>query len=174
MKSLLTSLLLAGMLFFVYPACAQLPKRTGMIGVSGAIFHFGLNDNVAGPYLYVQPEIGFFIGNHFAIGPYINVSSIVYNGSPYPAYGLGVFMRIVHENLFFQFSYDSGLAGDDVYEYSKIAIAAGYSIFMTKSFALEPQLLYAAHNEKGDSFDFDGLGIGLTLQFYFIKNATTE
>jgi hypothetical protein len=92
MKSLFRSLLFAGMLFFVYSGSAQLPKRIGMIGVSTAIANFGSSDDVTGPYLHVQPEIGIFIGQHFAIGPYINISSLSYNGSPYTAYGLGMFI----------------------------------------------------------------------------------
>ena len=79
-------------------------------------------------------------------------------------------MRIVAEELFFQFSYDTGIATDEVFPYKKIAIAAGYSFLLTNSFALEPHLLYATHLEEGENFDFGGLGIGLTLQFYFIQN----
>ena len=164
------ALLISAFMFFIQDTWGQSPRKVALIGVTTGLADFGQREKITGAFYHIQPGFGFFVHENVALGLFINVSSFGYNDYPYTAFGLGPFMRVMADNIFFQASFDFGLVTDEIFPYSKITIAGGYALHLSKSFALEPQLFYTGHNESGRSFDFDGLGIGLGLQFYAHRN----
>ena len=118
-------------------------------------------------YYHADLNLGYFIATDFEFGFELDVSNIIFDDGPYPAAGVGTFIRFYFaKNFYSHMIYEFGLAGDDAYDYTKFTFNFGYSLFLNHSIAFEPKVFYVFHNEPGSSFDFNGPGIGLGIQLF--------
>jgi hypothetical protein len=167
------TLSLIGWLFLFQIASAQTINRNAWnLGLTSGIAHMGDNESFdADGYYHASFNLGFFPAANFAFGLEANYSNFNFDNGPYPAIGVGPFIRFyLAKNIYSHASYEAGLAGDDAYGYDKFTFNFGYSLFLNKSFALEPKIFYVFHNESGDSFDFNGPGIGLGIQAFINRH----
>lgn len=170
MKNLTTvSLSLIAWVFLFQITSAQTVNRNAWnIGITSGIGNMGGNkEHDVKSYYHVGLNLGFFPAADFAFGFELDINSIHFDDGPYPAYGLGAFIRFNFEkNFSLGTSYDVGPAGDDADFYNKLTFSLGYALFLSKSIALEPTVFYVFHNEAGSSRDFNGPGIGLGIQSF--------
>jgi hypothetical protein len=168
------TLSLIGWLFlFQFTSAQTINRNAWNLGLTSGIAHMGDSESHdADGYYHVSFNIGYFPAADLAFGLEFNYSNITLDNGPYPAIGIGPFFRVYStKNFYLQVSYEAGVVVyDELVDYNKFTINLGYSLFLNKSFALEPKIFYVFHNESGNDWDFNGPGIGLGIQSFINRH----
>ena len=164
----ITLTFLGWLLLFQTISAQTINRNSWTGGLTSGIAAMGGNKTYdAKGYYQAGLSLGYFPVTDFGFGLELDISNISLNDGPYPAFGLGPFIRFyLGKNFYSHANFEVGFVGDDLYDYSKITFNLGYDLFLGQSFALEPKLFYVFHNESGRTFDFNGPGIGIGIQSF--------
>ena len=113
-------------------------------------------------FLFLNPNLGYFIADDLAIGLALNLSSFDETTN----FGLGPFVRFYFADaIFAQAGVNLGL-GDN--EFTEFQVGVGYSWFVDNSVAIEPMLFYQSHGVDlpDDAGDYSVFGLSIGIQAF--------
>lgn len=141
----------------------------GSAGTFNDTNDFGVNSK--GTFIFINPNIGYFILDKFAIGLTGQIST---RTNIIPGYQLGTFAkyyflkddRVI--NIFSEISYNSVFSEAD-YVYNTIKLKTGTAIFLNNSVALEVSINYYKGNSKLAGNNASNVYLGVGFQIHLEK-----
>lgn len=115
----------------------------------------------ASSYLYINPQIGYFVADNLAIGTWFGINSFGSSSS----WSVSPFVRYYLKNFYGQASFGFNKSGT----YNSIAIGGdvGYAIFLNDNVALEPAIYFSQGFYEGSN---SGYSYGMKLGFQIYLN----
>ena len=170
-------------LFFTLTANSQITKGNWMVGGDGSYLNNTISHNgYTSKYTIIEinPDIGYFIKDKFAIGSYLNFQHLQLD-TDNSSYYLGIFTRYYFfnkenvYNAFSQINYDYNLHTSDLNSFGyKYGFKLGVIAFFTNSVGLELSLGYDTNTNttKGEytnKIKTDRIKANIGFHFYLEK-----
>lgn len=165
-------------------SCSLITKaqiQRGNLMVGGDIADFRLNLNKGGEFsMRIDPKLGFFVRDNFAVGPYLNIGLATLKGAGTNVnYGVGAFGRyyindtainVVRHGRFF-FEGNVGIEGNnpsggDNTNGLGLGIGPGFAYFITPNVGLETMLKYNGIVGFGSNPTSSTLNLSVGFQIY--------
>lgn len=165
-------------------SCSLISKaqiQRGNLMVGGDIADFRLNLNKGGEFsMRIDPKIGFFVKDNFAVGPYLNVGLSTLKGAGTNVnYGVGAFGRyyindtainVVRHGRFF-LEGNVGIEGNnpsggDNTNGLGLGVGPGFAYFITPNVGLETMLKYNGIVGFGSNPTSSTLNLSVGFQIY--------
>lgn len=177
-------------------ANAQIQKGSYMIGGEIAAANFGLNEG-AGYNFQVTPQVGYFVQDNWAVGPYLNLGFAGAKDSPTIfTYGIGAFSRyyfspkdmggetlLKHGRFFVEGN--AGIGGTTISDGGASAngldlgVGPGYTYFITEDIGLDAAVKLNGNLGFGNRGTTSNIGFRLGLNIFLpagklMRNAQSE
>ena len=112
----------------------------------------------------IQPTVGYFFADDFAIGLGVSFVNTRFNGNSNSSTSVGPFARYYVTNpIFIQVGVDLGL---DKGAGTLMKVSVGYSWFLNNDVAIEPALFFHINNNDGDALDYSVFGLSIGVQAF--------
>jgi tetrahydromethanopterin S-methyltransferase subunit D len=174
------SLFIAGFFMLSIPAFSQIQQGNILVGGNLAGFDLGLKKGSAFN-MSINPKLGFFIKDNFAVGPDVNLGLTAVSGETSFNYGIGALARyyfpdkdnitpLRHSRFFVE-----GTAGFQGFNVSGggsstnglgLGIGPGLAYFLTPNIGLETLLKYGALVGFGNETTQSFLNLSVGFQIY--------